>query len=165
VAIRYATEVELELSEVRRPPKLPGWLKPVNAVMKFLQGAGIALGSIHLISVPGRRTGEMRTTPVSPFTVGNRRYILSFGETEWVRNARAAGWGMLTRGRSKTKVKLTEVKPPDSRPILSEYPRRIPTGVPFYLRVGLVEPPGRPDQFEAAADQLALFDVELMEGV
>jgi hypothetical protein len=148
---------------IERSPKLPGWLKPVNAAMKVLQRAGIALGSIHLISVPGRRTGQMRTTPVSPFTVDNRRYILSFGQTEWVRNARAAGWGMLSRGHSKAKVKLTEVKPPDSRSILGEYPRRVPTGVPFYLRVGLVEPPGRPDQFEAAADRLALFDVELME--
>jgi hypothetical protein len=156
--------VELELSAITRSPKLPGWLKSVNAVMKVVQRAGIALGTIHLISVPGRRTGQMRTTPVSPFTVGNRRYILSFGQTEWVRNARAAGWGILSRGRSKTKVKLTEVKPPDSRLILSEYPSRMPTGVPFYLRVGLVEPPGRSDQFVAAADQLALFDVEQMEG-
>jgi hypothetical protein len=148
---------------IERSPKLPGWLRPVNAVMKVLQGAGIALGSIHLIAVPGRRTGEMRTTPVSPFTVGNKRYILSFGQTEWVRNARAAGWGMLSRGHSKAKVKLTEVQPPDSRSTLGEYPSRVPTGVPFYLRVGLVEPPGRPDQFEAAADQLALFEVEQME--
>jgi hypothetical protein len=145
---------------IERSPKLPGWLKPVNAVMKLLQRSGIPSGSIHLISVPGRRTGEMRTTPVSPFTVGNRRYILSFGETEWVRNARAAGWGVLSRGHNKAKVKLLEVKPPDSRPILGEYPRRVPSGVPFYLRVGLVDPPGRPDQFEAAAYRLALFDVE-----
>lgn len=148
---------------VEKSPKFPGWLKPVNAVMKVLQHAGIALGSIHLISIPGRRTGMMRTTPVSPFTVSNRQYILSFGQTEWVRNARVAGWGMLSHGHSKAKVKLVEVKPPDSRSILGEYPLRIPTGVAFYLRVGLVEPPGRPDQFEAAADQLALFDVEQME--
>src|SRR3981189_3478392 len=48
---------------IERSPKLPGWLKPVNAAMKVLQRAGIALGSIHLICVPGRRTGQMRTTP------------------------------------------------------------------------------------------------------
>jgi len=87
---------------------------------------GIAFFSFHLISVPGRRTGRLRTTPVSPFTVDGHRYILSFGQTEWVKNARAARQGILSRGRRQTRVALIEVGPPDSGRILREFPRLIP---------------------------------------
>ncbi|HET7467296.1 MAG TPA: hypothetical protein VFL29_11565 [Candidatus Dormibacteraeota bacterium] len=36
---------------------------------------------------------------------------------------------------------------------------RLP-GVQFFTGTGLVEKPGRPDQFEAAAGKLALFRIE-----
>jgi len=102
----------------------------------------------------------MRTTVVSPFTVDGSRYILSFGDLGWVRNARAAGWGNLGRGRSMKKVGLVEVGLPERDAIVREFPRRIPAGVQFFVRSGLVEAPGTPDQFEAAADRLALFRIE-----
>ena len=41
---------------------LPRWLKPVNRLIVLLQRLGIAFLSFHLISVPGRRTGRLRTT-------------------------------------------------------------------------------------------------------
>ena len=84
-------------------PQLPGWLRPLNQVIKTLQRMGIAFFSFHLISVPGRRSSLLRTTPVSPFAVGGQRFILSFGQTEWVKNARASGWGILARGRRQSK--------------------------------------------------------------
>jgi hypothetical protein len=102
----------------------------------------------------------MRDTVVSPFTVDGRRYVLSFGQLAWVRNARAAGWGELRRGRNRSKVTLVEVRPPEAGPIVAEFPRQIPAGVQFFTRLGLVERPGRPDQFEAAAERLALFRVD-----
>ena len=102
----------------------------------------------------------MRTTVVSPLVVNGSRYLLSIGELDWVRNARAAGWGLLSRGRSETKVRLTEIGPDRSGPIAREFPIQIPGGVQFFLRMRLVEPPGRPDQFEAAAPKLALFRID-----
>jgi hypothetical protein len=102
----------------------------------------------------------MRATVVSPFTVEGRRYILSFGHLEWVRNAQAAGWGVLSRGRRNQKVSLVQVESPENRSVVGAFPRQIPAGVRFFTRLGLVEPPGRPEQFEAAADRLTLFRVE-----
>jgi hypothetical protein len=134
----------------------------MNQVIKALQRIGIAFFSFHLISVPGRRTGRLRTTPVSPFAVEGQRYILSFGRTEWVKNARQGGWGILGRGRQQMKVALVEMRPPESRRIVREFPRQIPAGVQFFVRLGLVEPPGGPDQFEAAAGRLALFRIDPM---
>jgi hypothetical protein len=141
-------------------PRLPGWLRPVNAVMKALQRMGIAFFSFHLISVPGRRTGQLRTTPVSPYSVDGQRYILSFGQTEWVKNARESGWGILSRGRRQTKVALVEVRPPESPVIVREFPLKIPAGVQFFVRLGLVEKPAGPEQFAAAAEGLALFRID-----
>ena len=129
-----------------------------------MQRAGISFFSFHVISIPGRRSGQMRTTVVSPFTVDGHNYVLSFGELDWVRNARQAGWGMLSRGRRTTRVQLVEIRPPASGRIAGEFPKQIPAGVQFFIRMGLVEPPGRPDQFEAAADKLALFRIDSARG-
>jgi hypothetical protein len=139
---------------------LPRWLQPVNRMIVLLQRLGIAFFTFHLISIPGRRSGRLRTTPVSPFSVDGRRYIVSIGQTDWVRNARVAGWGVLARGRSRQRVRLTELPVPEREPILRQFPVQIPRGVPFLLRVGAVAPPGDPDAFAAAAPNLAVFRVE-----
>ena len=131
----------------------------MSQVIISLQRLGIAFLSFHVLSIPGRRSGLMRTTVVSPFTVDGRRYLLSFGQLDWVKNARAAGWGILGRGRASAKVALVEVRPPNSGPIVREFPRQIPGGVQFFIRTGLVDPPGTPDQFEAGAESVVLFRV------
>ena len=139
---------------------LPRWLRPVNRVIVLLQRLGIAFLSFHLLSVPGRRTGRLRTTPVSPFSVEGRRYIVSLGQTEWVRNARAAGWGVLARGRRRRRVRLTELELEERRPVLRQFPLQVPAGVRFFERVGAVRPPADPDAFAEAAPVLAVFRVE-----
>jgi hypothetical protein len=81
------------------PDRLPRWLQPANRVIVLLQRLGLAFFTFHLLSVPGRTTGKLRTTPVSPLRVGDQLYLVSIGQTGWVKNARAAGWGILARGR------------------------------------------------------------------
>jgi len=132
----------------------------MSRVIIGLQKLGIAFLSFHVISILGRRSGRLRTTVVSPFTVDGHRYLLSFGQLDWVRNARAAGWGIMSRGRRQAKVSLIEISAPESASIVGEFPRQIPAGVQFFTRTGLVEAPGRPDQFKAAAERLALFRVD-----
>jgi hypothetical protein len=129
-------------------------------VIIALQRVGIGFLSFHVLSIPGRRTGQMRDTVVSPFIVDGRRYVLSFGHLAWVQNASAAGWGVLRRGRNEARVRLLRVGPMESRDVVGEFPRQIPAGVQFFLRIGLVDPPGRPDQFESAADRLVLFRLD-----
>jgi hypothetical protein len=137
---------------------LPRWLGPANRVIVLLQRLGIAFFTFELISIPGRRTGRLRTTPVSPLTVDGRRYLVSVGQTEWVRNARAAGRGVLSRGRRGRRVRLVELGPEARVPVLRHFPVQIPRGVPFLLHVGAFEPPGDPDAFAAAAERLAVFE-------
>lgn len=140
--------------------KIPRWVNPVSSVIIRLQKIGIAFFSFYVLSIPGRKTGLMRESVVSPFTVDGRRYVLSFGQLAWVRNARAAGWGTLRRGRSLARVALVEVKSPESRAVVREFPRQIPAGVQFFVRLGLVEKPAGPDEFETAVERLALFRID-----
>ena len=139
---------------------LPRWLRPVNRVIVLLQRLGIAFLSFHLLSVPGRRTGRLRTTPVSPFSVEGRRYVVSFGQTEWVKNARAAGWGILARGRRRQPVRLIALDVEERRPILRQFPVQVPAGVRFFVQVGVVRTPADSDAFAEAAPLLAVFRVE-----
>ena len=125
-----------------------------------LQARGISFLSFHVLAVAGRRSGATHKTVVSPFVVDGHRYVLSLGELQWVRNARVAGRGVLARGRSEEDVALEEVNAPQNRQVVREFPRQIPGGVQFFVRLGLVERPAGPDQFEAAADRLALFRVD-----
>jgi hypothetical protein len=108
--------------------KLPGWLKPANRLIIALQRLGLAVGTMHLISVPGRKSSKIRTTPVSPLTVDGQRYIVGgFERADWVKNARAAGWGILARGRKEERVRLVELPVEERASILREFP---PQGTP-----------------------------------
>ena len=137
---------------------LPGWLKPVNRLVKLLSRAGLPLGTIHVLSVPGRSTGALRTTPVSPLTVDGKRYIVSpLPTSDWVRNAQAAGWGLLAAGRKSERVRLEEVADPvEKAAVLRAFPTEVPGGVSFFIRVGAVTT-GSPDEFEAAAPGCVVF--------
>ena len=139
---------------------LPGWLKPVNRLVKLLSRTGVPLGTIHVLSVPGRVSGSLRTTPVSPLTVDGRRYILSpVPSSDWVRNAQAAGWGLLAAGRKSSRVRLKEVADPmEKAAVLRAFPTEVPGGVSFFIRVGAVTS-ASPDEFEAAAPGCVVFRV------
>ena len=52
---------------------LPRWLEVANPVIVALQRIGLVIGTMRLLSVPGRKSGRLRTTPVSPLTVDGRR--------------------------------------------------------------------------------------------
>jgi hypothetical protein len=139
---------------------LPRWLKPTNRLVKLLNRLGVPLGTIHLLSVPGRSTGVLRTTPVSPLTVDGRRYVVSPApKSDWVRNAMAAGWGMLgSRGTSR-RVRLELVSDPEEKEsVVRAFPAEVPHGVPFFVRLGAVTS-ASPDEFAAAAPGCVVFQV------
>jgi hypothetical protein len=57
-------------------------------------------------------------------------------------------------------VTLTEVDDPAvSRAVLRAFPTEVPNGVPFMIRVGLVDR-ADPGQFEAIADRVAVFRLD-----
>lgn len=142
-----------------RAAGFPGWLRPANRVIVALQRRGLVLGTMRLLSVPGRRSGELRTTPVSPLTVDGERYVVAGHEaSDWVKNARAAGWGVLARGRREERVGLVELPVGERGPILRAFPREVPHGVGFFRRLYGVS--ADPEEFAALATRCPVFRVE-----
>jgi hypothetical protein len=143
----------------RETGRLPSWLKGFNRVIMALQRLGFVVGSMHVLAVPGRRSGVFRSTPVSLLTVDGDRYIVSgLDDADWVLNARVAGHGMLRRGRTEEHVSLTELPVEDRAPILREFPKLIPQGVPFFTRLYGVT--ADPEQFAGLAATCPVFRVE-----
>jgi deazaflavin-dependent oxidoreductase (nitroreductase family) len=145
------------------PPQtvaLPGWLKPANRVVRALHRLGLPLGTIHVLTVPGRSTGAPRPTPVSPLRVDGRQFVIApLPNCDWARNARAAGRGELRRGRRVRPVALTEVHDADlRREVMRAFPREVPHGVAFFVRIGLVQG-ADPGQFAAVSDRVAVFEI------
>jgi deazaflavin-dependent oxidoreductase (nitroreductase family) len=137
-----------------RPPR---WLKPMNKVMIAAQKLGIHTGPAMVLTVPGRKSGRPRSTPMTPFTVDGDMYtVAGYPGSDWARNARAAGVGTLSHGRKSHRVKIVELSPENARPVLREFPAQVPVGVGFAKRSGLVRQ-GTPDEFAALAGQLVVF--------
>ncbi|MFI2437064.1 nitroreductase family deazaflavin-dependent oxidoreductase [Streptomyces sp. NPDC018693] len=124
-----------------------------NGVVVLSHRIGLPFGPLHLLTVPGRRSGLPRTAPVAPVVVDGTYYLLqAYPGSDWVKNARAAGRGTLTRGRRSWAVRLTELPEAERAPVLREFPVQNPRGVAAFQRNGLVRS-GTPDGFaEAAAD-------------
>jgi deazaflavin-dependent oxidoreductase (nitroreductase family) len=141
--------------------RLPAWLPLANRVVRGLNRLGLRLGTIQVLTVPGRRSGAPRSTPVSTLTVGGRRYVVAgLPDGDWARNVRAAGAGELTAGRRRIAVALIEVTDPEvRRTVMRAFPVEVPGGVSFFVRLGLVGG-ADPEQFAAAADQVAVFRIE-----
>jgi hypothetical protein len=141
-----------------KKPSFPWWLKYANRVVILLNRLGLSIGTMHILSISGRKTGKLRSTPVSVLKVNGQRYILTGMETGWVKNARAAGWGLLSYGRKKERVKLVEL-PVEERPaILREFPTQVPGGVQFFER--LLDLPSDPETFAQAAPRCPVFRLE-----
>ena len=137
-----------------RPPR---YLKPMNRFVRTLQKFGIPTGPAMILTVPGRKTGKPRSTPMTPFTYHGDLYtVAGYPGADWAANARAAGVGTLTRGRRSRSIKIVELDREQSRPVLREFPVQVPVGVAFAKRSGLVRD-GTPDEFEALAGQLTVF--------
>lgn len=107
--------------------QMKGWFRTANAMMTRLVGLGISFNSTTLLTVPGRKSGVPRTTPVSILTIDGERYVQApFGEVDWVRNLRAAGGGTMRVGRREERIVAQELTPSEAVPVIREVLRRAP---------------------------------------
>ena len=141
------------------PVRLPWWLKPANKVFIQMSRLGLSFGgeSPVVLTVPGRKSGVPRSTPVTPMTVDGKRYVVcGFPGADWVRNVRAATEVTLSRGRKHERVRMVELPAEDARPLLRVWPEAVPNGVGLMKRMGLISE-GRPEEFEALAGTCPVF--------
>jgi deazaflavin-dependent oxidoreductase (nitroreductase family) len=97
----------------------------VNPLVIGLTRLGISVAGSRVLEVRGRRSGEPRRTPVNLLTVEGGRYLVApRGETQWVRNLRAAGEGHLLLGGIRLRFTAVEVPEDEREPVLRAYLRR-----------------------------------------
>ncbi|MGB8407452.1 MAG: nitroreductase/quinone reductase family protein [Mycobacterium sp.] len=138
-------------------PRPPRYLKPMNKVVVAIGKLGIPVGPSMVLTVPGRKSGTPRSTPMTPFTFHGELYVVAgYPGAQWALNARSAGTGTLSRGRKSRPVKITELTVDQARPVLRAFPVQVPVGVMYAKNSGLVTD-GTPDEFEALAGTLAVF--------
>ena len=90
--------------------QVPRFVPMFNPIARRLLRVGPLMGPNALLSVRGRKSGQVRTTPVALVEVGGRRWTVgTFGNVNWVRNLRAAGEATLTVGRRTEHVRAVEL--------------------------------------------------------
>lgn len=96
-----------------------------NTLIRRLAEAGISIAGTQVLRVRGRSSGVIRSVVINLMTVDGVDYLVSpRGNTQWARNARAAGEVELgPRWKSRTAT-LTEVADEDKPPLLEQYLRR-----------------------------------------
>src|SRR5262245_39106644 len=105
----------------------PDWLTKhlFNPLVAWLTNRGISVRGSRILIVRGRKSGQIRSTPVNPLEMSGKRYLVApRGETEWVRNLCAARGGELRLGRHREPIGVEELSDDAKPAILREYLRR-----------------------------------------
>lgn len=98
----------------------------IHDAVAWLTRHGISLYGSRVLYVRGRKSGEWRSNPVNPVTLGGERYLVApRGNTQWVRNLRAAdGECGLRIGRRTERFTASEVGDDAKPAILRAYLKR-----------------------------------------
>src|SRR6476469_4736308 len=138
--------------------QVPAYVKVGNAITLALLRAGVKLVGpflffgnypMYLLTVRGRKSGQPRTVAIAIMQREGKRYVGSpYGIVDWVRNLRAAGEALLTRGRRSEMIRATELPPGEAALILRE---EIALGNPFMRFYGVTAESSLEDLEHAAA--------------
>jgi deazaflavin-dependent oxidoreductase (nitroreductase family) len=143
----------------------PAWFTKhvFNPMVAGLTRLGLSVRGSRELRVRGRRSGEIRSTPVNLLTVNSHRYLVApRGETQWVRNLRAAGRGELRLGRQTEPFTAREVRLEERPPILREYLERWKAEVGVFF--GGVSADSPDEDLRRIASDHPVFEVEPVEG-
>jgi deazaflavin-dependent oxidoreductase (nitroreductase family) len=94
----------------------------INSVFRLMTRLGLGASYRYILTVPGRKTGRLYSTPVDVIEVAGHRWLVAgYGPSSWVRNARAAGEVTLSRGGRSEKFSVVEADVQTAIPVLRAY--------------------------------------------
>jgi deazaflavin-dependent oxidoreductase (nitroreductase family) len=163
LAARPAGEVAGHLANLARMAdhyRAPGWFtrNVFNEFVAFLTKQGISVMGSRVLAVKGRKSGEWRTTPVNLLTYDGRQYLVSpRGQTQWVRNLRAAGTGELRLGKRAEGFRGRELSDDEKVPVIRAYLKRWKAEVGIFFEG--VGPDSADEQIRAITDKHPAFEV------
>lgn len=128
---------------------------------------GLAPEDVVTLEVPGRRSGVIRRTTVVRAACDGGYYLVSLaGESDWVRNVRAAGGQVVIGRRQRRAARLTEVPAAQRAPVIRAYllrwgrrPRSAPVAREAWFYFG-VSPAVPLEKIAAVAEHYPVFRVE-----
>src|SRR4051812_3983605 len=125
-------------NHMAKPYRVTVGVRMSNAIVTGLLRLGVKMrapggfGEVTLLTVRGRKGGGPRTVPVVIGIQGDERWLVSpFGEVNWARNLRAAGEGIVTRGRRSEAIAVKELSAPEAAPVLKQL---LVGGAPSFIR-------------------------------
>jgi deazaflavin-dependent oxidoreductase (nitroreductase family) len=140
--------------------RAPGWFtrNVFNKLVAFLTGLGVSVLGSRVLAVRGRTSGEWRTTPVNLLEYEGHRYLVSpRGNSQWVRNLRAAGTGELRVGRRAEAFHGRELTTEEKVPVLRAYLKRWKVEVGAFFDG--VDPDSPDDRLRAIAPRHPAFEI------
>jgi deazaflavin-dependent oxidoreductase (nitroreductase family) len=130
--------------------------RAANALIGWLAEMGISLAGTKALRVRGRKTGKPRGVVVNVLRVDGVDYVVSpRGNTQWVRNVRAAGVVDIGPRWRRRRLRTTEVADPAKADLLKRYLDRWYWEVKGHI-AGLT-PDSGDDEIHAAAPSIPVF--------
>ena len=141
----------------------PHFLKPTAIDRAFSQiyatlvRLGIGFKHNYILEVRGRKTGKVFATPVNLLELKGKTYLCaSRGETQWVRNARAAGQVTLAKSSTREQYAVRELPVAERPEPLKVFLDRFATSVQRYYPVKKGAPVSA---FEECAKTMPVFEL------
>jgi deazaflavin-dependent oxidoreductase (nitroreductase family) len=130
--------------------------RAANTLIGWLAELGISIAGTRALRVRGRKTGKSRGVVVNVLQVDGVDYVVSpRGNTQWVRNVRAAGVVDVGPGWRRRRLRITEVADPAKVDLLKRYLDRWYWEVKGHI-AGLT-PDSGDDEIHAAAPSIPVF--------
>lgn len=105
-----------------KPFKMSWAMYTGTAMLRFMLNIGLPVGPLLLLTHRGRKSGTIYTTPVALVQQDGIPWLVAaFGEVNWVKNIRAAGWAQLGSGRRAETVEFVELETSEAAPILKQF--------------------------------------------
>src|SRR6516162_4635627 len=130
--------------------------RAANALIGRMAELGIGIAGTRALRVRGRKTGKSRGVVVNVLRVDGVDYVVSpRGNTQWVRNVRAAGVVDVGPRWRRRRLRTTEVADPAKADLLKRYLDRWYWEVKGHV-AGLT-PDSGDDEIRAAAPSIPVF--------
>jgi deazaflavin-dependent oxidoreductase (nitroreductase family) len=113
----------------------------LNPIVAMAVRAGLPPRGAHILTTRGRKTGQLRSTPVMLEEWQGTRYLVApYGKVAWVHNVRGDPSITLTRAGRSQEHRVVETQPAEAAPVLKEYVSKWWPAVAPYFDAGPSDP-------------------------
>jgi deazaflavin-dependent oxidoreductase (nitroreductase family) len=128
-----------------------------NRMFGVLVGLGLGMRHNYLLQVRGRKSGKVYSTPIDLLELRGKRFLVApRGQTQWARNAEAAGEVTLKRGSFRKTFQIRPLSDAEKPEILKAYMDSFRTTVQRYFPVAAGSPA---EAFAGVAKNYPVFEL------